>query len=92
MDQERGRLSRRGREPRHDSHAVPAIVSALPPRQCGIATFAASRCAAIRKTDAPVHLELVAIERLTGVDGAAAMFVGGSSRETLRASSKWRTP
>ncbi len=47
-----------------------AMVSTLPPRQCGIATFAANLCAAIRRTDAPIDLEFVAIEHLNSVDDA----------------------
>ena len=47
-----------------------AVVSTLPPRQCGIATFAASLCAAIRKTDASIALEFVAIEHLSVKDDA----------------------
>lgn len=47
-----------------------AMLSTLPPRQCGIATFAANLCTAIRRTDAPIDLEFVAIEHLNGVDDA----------------------
>ena len=65
MDQLRGRLRGPGEGiwgMAGQSRLKVAIVSTLPPRQCGIATFAANLCAAIRGTEAPVDLEFVAIE------------------------------
>ncbi len=73
MDQLRGRLRGPGEglwEMAGQSRLKVAIVSTLPPRQCGIATFAANLCAAIRETDAPVDLEFVAIEHVEAVGHA----------------------
>ena len=73
MDQLRGRLRGSGegliKIPERSRLKV-AMVSTLPPRQCGIATFAANLCAAIRRAEAPIDLEFVAIEHFDSVDDA----------------------
>ncbi len=70
MDQERGRLRGRGGSlitiPTPSPLNV-AIVSTVPPRQCGIATFAENLCAAMRGAEAPIDLEFVAIEHADSV-------------------------
>ncbi len=71
MDQHRGRFRASGMggiQFLPQRRLKVAVLSTVPPRQCGIATFSANLCTAIRRTAAPIDLEFVAIEHRNGPD------------------------